>query len=306
VRDLPDALAAASLVQNLATESKAPKPISSSIIVSATAATSQEALRMARIAMDFVRYALVQRALNRNIAEWRHFGAKLTDRDFGSSIADLDSVILAHETMIASLDRKIAAMTTLRDGQKVNTAGAAPVGSAVQVQVSGPDFLPIDQQIVGMQAQRITTIENLMSVRMELAKKEAFRSFGNEVASVTAAEPDPLKALDQAVARAEDFRIKAQTVPEQQAADALRSALASTRSRYIEIETNPQQASAARAGIGGTTALAIGAATGVIAWMCILYLLLVWRQRFGRHNSGVSTPDAVSPHKEQHELSLAS
>ena len=35
VRDLPDALAAASLVQNLATESKAPKPISSSVIVSA-------------------------------------------------------------------------------------------------------------------------------------------------------------------------------------------------------------------------------------------------------------------------------
>lgn len=261
LRNVPDVLAD-SVVKNSVVNSSP----SSSIVVAAQASAPDEAIGSASMAMHFVRYVLVQRGLARALEEWRRLGP---------AFAELDSQVLTARKSIESIDRTIAALKVLQNGEE---GARVQPNSTVLLQVpQAPYFLPIDQQIRGMQAQRIAATEQLTGKEDELNKRKAVKWFGDQLAARISSVNDPLRALKLAEMQAEQFRSDAKSIPEQQAANQIRFQLASVRVVAVDVTTNPDQPVAVLSGFGLRIAVVIGVAAGGTTWLALLYLSFAWR-----------------------------
>ncbi|MBW7970295.1 hypothetical protein [Bradyrhizobium sp. BR 10289] len=259
IRDVPDELA-----RDISKSAGAFK-----LRVSARAKSSEEAEKIAELAISFVPAAFIQNALERHRREWGDVDARLSQ---------LDAEALRRKAQIASLDRSIVEMTKLRDADKSELSSTDIARSSIQVQVNGSAFLPAAQQLVGLQSQRIQEREELKKTEDEIKRLETLRSFASRLASIFGSEPDPLIALDKSLTEARDLRSRSTEVPQQIAADIAVSDLASDQKAYANAESNPAHATARFTGYELRSGIGLGAVAGGAIWIVLLYFSLLWRR----------------------------
>jgi hypothetical protein len=272
----------------------------SDVVVSAAARTPDRAVKLAKLGVAFVRSVLVRHALSDEIHAWQNA------RD---SIARLDTNLLQIKTAIASIDRTIAQMTKLQsnDAQNSDAQGSAgaSAGNAIQIQVYGASYLPLRQQIIGLQSKKNDNVEALQATEDEKTRVETLQAFGTELASVLAAQSDPLKVLDVALARAETLRAQSTVIPEQSAYDDAISRLALAEKKYVDLQTKPPEPYVYQSGFGLASSAVIGGVLGILLWMGFLYCLHLWEaeQTASRHEAistnviPVGTSESLEPRR---------
>ena len=299
LRDLPDA-ANAKLSQLLENAER------SNVVVSAAAKTPDRAIKLAKLGVAFVCSVLVQHALSDDIHAWQ------SARD---SIARLDAKLLQTRATIASIDRSIAQMTKLQrnNAQNSDAQGSADASerNAIQMQVYGrmqvygTSYLPPRQQIIGLQSRNIDNEETARATEDEKTRVETLQGFGTELASLLAAQSDPLKVLDTALGRAETLRAQSTLIPEQSAYDEAISRLASAKKKYVDVQTKPPEPYVYQSGFGLASSVVIGGVFGVLLWMGFLYCLHLWEaeQAASRHEAistnvfPVGTSESLEPRR---------
>ena len=294
LRDVPDE------VRKKLFENAEQSNVRSNVVISATARAPDQAVKLARLGIEFLRWVLVQRALMNDVQEWQNA------RDL---LASLDAKLLQKEAAVASIDRSIGQMAKLQNGEAPGPL-SAPAGS-VQIQVNGATYLPPGQQIIGLQSKRIDDEEELKKIADEKARIEKLQSFGTELASLLGTDPDPLKVLDSALARAETLRAQATSLPEQEAYDHAISRLALAKKTYVDLKPSPAAPYVHRTGLGLASSIAIGGGAGLLLWMAFLYILHLWEAEQatkGKEQPSsalfpVANPDGLQP---QQRIRMAS
>lgn len=251
--------------------------VQSDVQVVARAQRPDSAIRMADLALGYLRNSLAEASL-RNLMQLWGPGARTDFAKEGERIAKLRSDV-------ASSDRRIESMEKLQaklQGEK-ETYGSPTSAASVQVQITGTRNLAPLQQIVGFETDRSESLEKLRLAENEQVRlqtlirysdligkqindgaalsvaKEVLREASNQIASV----PDTANPVQSALAT---VALQMQTI----------------LSSFEETKAEPERPEARPVGPSRLAIAGIGATAGAAIWLLILLAFGTNRRR-GAH-----------------------
>ena len=220
------------------------------------------AVRLAELAIRYARHVLFRVTLTDWIPPWR---AQVSREQ-----VDIQAAILSDRASLSSISRRIDDLERLREKFK-EIATVNPQIAGVQVQVSGPRYLSIVQQLVGLESERIDLTENLRQTEASLPKIEALNRLVARFEEIFKAEPNAEQAVRQmeAVVLDELKKSDAAATPlaERLAIVTVWKSVAGHRDRFIDGLFSPPTAVVRREAPLRSLFTFGGALLGLIGWL---------------------------------------
>jgi hypothetical protein len=149
---------------------------------------------IAEMAIRFVRYVALRVALTDLIPPWRQ-QIEREAMDWRVKLASMTSDLEASQ-------RRIKDLEALRDRFK-EFAAANPTVSGVQVQVTGPRYLSVVQQLIGLESERVDMREQQRQAIDAVTRTEVLRRLVLQFEEIYKTE----RNLDRATARMEEIAV---------------------------------------------------------------------------------------------------
>jgi hypothetical protein len=269
VRDLPEIYSKSQLSRRLGFQD-----IHSDVEVYATASEPESAIRLAKLAMDYVRNSLAAVSIESSLKRWGPDGrTKLSaNREYTAKL----------RSELASSDRQIETMAHLEERyreEKYVTAPSPGLTSSppVEFQISGGTRnLPPDQQMIALENDRADLREKLRLTELDRLRLETFvrfsDSFGSRIGD--GASIDLAKEILKEAKRPREFK--------DHGANPAETALASVEieaqtilSHFDETKPDPIEPQARPGGVRRASAMLFGLVAGATIWF-LLMLLETW------------------------------
>ena len=275
-RELPDIVAnrllpriALSNIEQMAHAKPDDMNVSSDLVVYATDRDAKLAAEMADVALQFARDALLRISRMDALRAWNVEAA--------AELAAARSAIIAHRGTVESLSRRIAEMQRIRDSYRDGAPVAAP-DAAVQVQVTGPRYLSLSQQIVGLEAERIDETEQIKLAEQAAQRLEVIGRIGGGFDKLLDGESDASKALqlmaDELSRQFGGSERSAAPLPVAAGVSEMERVLVGLRARFVDAAAIPRRPVARREGPGRLLLAAGGALAGFAIWLAFMQLII--------------------------------
>jgi hypothetical protein len=249
--------------------------LQSDVHVYATAKEPEAAIRLAKLAMGYVRESLAAASLRLSLQQWGPAAR--------AELAKKRELLAKAKTDLDSSNRRIERMERIRDRFKdekdfsVSSSGSPPV----QVQVTGAHNLSPLQRLIGLETDRAEQMEELRSAELDLVRLETlvrysdlFQSRVGDGASIDLAK-EMLRHANQFEGAPQGDEITAKEEARANIAQQMQVIL----TRFSETQTHPLEPEARTGGIGRGLAVLFGLVAGAAAWLLLVLLLPTPRSR---------------------------
>jgi hypothetical protein len=263
LRDLPDLYAKDELSRQVAIGG-----LQSDVQVYATDKEPETAIKLAKLAVGFLRNSLATVSLKSTLQQWGP-GTR-------TELATKREKIAKFQSDLESTNRQIESMERLRERFKdekdfaASSSGSPPV----QVQVTGTRNLSPVQQLIGLETDRANLIENLRLADLDRVRLETLAQFFDLFDS----RVGDGAAID--LAKEIFGRANQPGITHGDKAAATESALATIGlqmqgilSRFSETKTDPVEPETRPTGIGRSLAVLFGLVAAAFAWMLLVLIL---------------------------------
>ena len=163
-RDVPDSLAKEGI-----SKQEAASLLVSDILVAATASDPHQAVKKAKLAMEYLRESLHLTSLRSSVQTWGP-NARV-------ELVGLREQIAGHRATLASLDRRLVSLAVVRERYKDLRELATISPTSVQVQVTGQRNLSPLHQVLGLEVERVEVVELIKLADENRARLETLEKF---------------------------------------------------------------------------------------------------------------------------------
>jgi hypothetical protein len=250
--------------------------IQSDVEVSAKAGDPESAIRLAKLAMDYVRDSLAAASIASSMRRWGQ-GARTELAVSRESTAKL-------RTDLASIDRRLEMMAHVRDRYKEEKDDSALSSSLtasppVQFQIAGTRNLSPYQQMIGLEADRADIIERLQSAELDRLRLETFLRFSDLYGSRVndGASIDLAKEMLEQAKQSREAGKKAD--PKETALAGVAMQMQTVLSRFDEARPDALEPEAVPSGVSRPMAILGGMIAGAAIWWVLLLIFRAARSR---------------------------
>jgi hypothetical protein len=263
LRDLPDLYAKDELSRQVAVGG-----LQSDVQVYATDKEPETAIRLAKLAMGYLRDSLTAVSLKSALHQW--------GPDTRTELAMKRESIAKFQAELESTSRKIASMERLRERFKdeKDFAASSSGSSPVQVQVTGTRNLSPVLQLIGLETDRANLVERLKlaeqdRVRLEMLVRfsDLFDSRVGDGASIDLAK-EVFRRANQPEARG----VGDDADPTESALAMIGVQMQGILARFDETKTDPIEPETRSVGIGRSLAVLFGLLAGAAAWLLLVLM----------------------------------
>jgi hypothetical protein len=263
LRDLPDLYAKDELSRQVAVGG-----LQSDVQVYGTDREPETAIRLAKLAMGYLRDSLAAVSLKSTLHQW--------GPDTRTELAMRRESIAKSQAELESTSRKIASMERLRERFKdeKDFAVSSSGSPALQVQVTGTRNLSPVLQLIGLETDRANLVEKLKlaeqdRVRLEVLVRffDLFDSRVGDGASINLAK-EIFRRANQA--GASDVGDEAD--PAERALAMIGVQMQGILARFDETKTDPIEPETRIVGIGRSLAVLFGLVAGAAAWLLLVLM----------------------------------
>jgi hypothetical protein len=250
--------------------------IQSDVEVYASATDPESAVRLSKLAMNYVRDSLAAASIASSMRRWGQ-GARTELAANRESTAKLRSDL-------ASIDRRLETMAGLRDRYKEekDVSALSPSLTAsppVQFQIAGTRNLSPYQQMIGLEADRADIIERLQSAELDRLRLETFLRFSDLYGSRVndGASIDLAKEMLEQAKQSREAGKKAD--PKETALAGVAMQMQTILSRFDEARPDALEPEALPSGVGRPMAILCGMIAGAAFWWVLLLIFPRARSR---------------------------
>jgi hypothetical protein len=263
LRDLPDLYAKDELSRQVAVGG-----LQSDVQVYATDKEPETAIRLAKLAMGYLKDSLTAVSLKSTLHQW--------GPDTRTELAMKRESIAKFQAELESTSRKIASMERLRERFKdekdfaVSSSGSSPV----QVQVTGTRNLSPVIQLIGLETDRANLVEKLKLAEQDRVRSEVLVRFFDlfDSRAGDGASIDLAKEIFKRASQPEARGVGDDADPTESALAMIGVQMQSILARFDETKTDPIEPETRSVGIGRSLAVLFGLVAGAAVWFLLVLM----------------------------------
>jgi hypothetical protein len=263
LRDLPDLYAKDELGRQVAVGG-----LQSDVQVYATDKEPETAIRLAKLAMGYLRDSLAAVSLKSTLHQWGPVAR--------TELAMKRESIAKFQADLESTSRQIASMERLRERFKdekdfaVSSSGSPPV----QVQVTGTRNLWPVLQLIGMETDRANFVESLRLAEQDRVRLETLVRFFDlfDSRAGDGASIDLAKEIFRRANQPGASHVGNEADPTERALATIGVQMQSILARFDETKTDPIEPETRSVGIGRSLAVLFGLVAAAAAWLLLVLI----------------------------------